>query len=367
MEKISKSFSHIAVLVAGGIGDGLMFTPALRLLKETYPHLKIDVICRKAGVKGIFENNPLVNQVSSLEISDVSIWKLVKQVPFVLKQIFSLRKKVYDAVVVSFPAYRREYSVLAFLLKSSFRIGHRYRNGFFSQFHWLYHHQEWVDESQHNVINNLNLLRVLGIDWQTKKNVQSLCYDLFLSNESSQKAELLLKNEPEKKWIGLHPGSTGSPIALMKRWPTERWCELTQKLVNQNYAVWIFGGKGEEDIARTIQSSVKGSVYSSAQLSFNQAATLVTKMKLMITVDNGFGHVAAALNCPLISLWGFTNPTWCRPWNPGKVKVIRKARWEPWFRYEFKTEAPKGLKSGMEEITTEDVISAIQDFMYNLE
>lgn len=363
MEKSFKSFSHVAVLVAGGIGDGLMFTPTLRFLKEVYPELKIDVICRKAGVKGVFENNPFVNEVVGLEISDVSIWKLVKQVPSVLKQIFLLRKKKYDAVIVSFPAYRSEYSLLAYLLKSNFRIGHRYQNGFFSQFHWLYHHREWVDENQHNVINNLNLLRALGIDWQTRKNIESLHYDLFLSQEASQNAELFLQQGSKKEWVGLHPGSTGSPIALMKRWPIERWCEVTQALVDRGYAVWVFTGKEEQVLAKTIQSQVKGSVYSSEQLDFQQAIALVAKMKIMITVDNGFGHVAAALDRPLISLWGFTNPMWCCPWNPVRVKVVRKARWKPWFRYEFKTEPPYGLKSGMEDISVKEVMEASLMFM----
>jgi ADP-heptose:LPS heptosyltransferase len=363
MEKSFKSFSHIAVLIAGGIGDGLMFTPALRFLKEVYSELKIDVICRKSGVKGVFENNPFVSEVVGLEIPDVSGRRLMRQLPSVLKQIFLLRKKNYDAVMVSFPAYRREYSVLACLLKSDFRIGHRYQNGFFSQFHWVFHHRECVNEDQHNVINNLNLLRALGIDWQTKKNIENLHYDLFLSQEASHKAELLLQQESQKEWVGLHPGSTGSPIALMKRWPIERWCEVAQALVDRGYAVWVFTGKEEQELAKTIQSQIKGSVYSSEQLDFQQAIALVAKMKFMITVDNGFGHVAAALGRPLISLWGFTNPLWCCPWNPGKVKVVRKAIWEPWFRYEFKTEPPYGLKSGMEEIFVKDVMEASLIFM----
>lgn len=350
------SQGNIAVLIAGGIGDGLVFTPTLRLLKEKHPNLSIDVICRKAGVKGVFEHNPFVDEVMSLEIPDVSMGKLLKKLPEIVQQIITLRKKSYDAVIVSFPAYRREYSILASLLKSSFQIAHRYHQGFFSQFHWLYQQREMVDETLHNMVNNLNLLKAFGIDWRKLKSAETLRYDLFLPQEALDGAEQILKQEPEKEWVGIHPGSTGSPIALMKRWPIERWCELTQKLADQNYAVWIFGGKGEEHLAQTILEHVKKSVYSSDQLSFNQSAALVKKMKFMITVDNGFGHVAAALDRPLISLWGFTNPTWCCPWNPGKVKILRKARWEPWFRYELKTQAPRGLKSGMEEILVKDVV-----------
>lgn len=356
--KCDFSQGNIAILMSGGIGDGLMFTPALRLLKEVYPNLVVDVICRKAGTKGVFKNNPFVNQVTGLEIPDISGWKLLKQLPGILKQIITLREKKYDAVVVSFPAYRWEYSVLARLLKSNFRIAHRYQKGFFSQSHWLYHHLEIFDESQHNVVNNFNLLKPFGVNWQ--ESDKNLHYDLFLSREVLNGAEQLLKQEPEKEWVGIHPGSTGSPLALMKRWPIERWCGLVQKLVDQGYAVWIFAGREEEDIAQAIQAHVKKHVYCSNQLSFKQAVGLVAKMKFMITVDNGFAHVAAALDRPLISLWGFTNPIWCCPWNPNKVKVLRKASWKPWFRYELKTRPPKGLKSGMEEILVQDVWQEVE-------
>lgn len=74
-------------------------------------------------------------------------------------------KERYDVSILAFPAYRREYHIVSFILGAKRRIAHRFASGYWSECTFLETDLVPVDESKHNVINNLELLRVLGIDW----------------------------------------------------------------------------------------------------------------------------------------------------------------------------------------------------------
>lgn len=53
----------ILVLALSGIGDALMFTPALTLLRQSLPSAEIDAIVMFKGTKEIYESNPNLNKI----------------------------------------------------------------------------------------------------------------------------------------------------------------------------------------------------------------------------------------------------------------------------------------------------------------
>ncbi len=53
----------ILVIALSGIGDALMFTPALKILKQELPNSEIDLLVMFGGAKDIFKNNPNVNKL----------------------------------------------------------------------------------------------------------------------------------------------------------------------------------------------------------------------------------------------------------------------------------------------------------------
>jgi ADP-heptose:LPS heptosyltransferase len=99
-------------------------------------------------------------------------------------------------------------------------------------------------------------------------------------------------------------------------------------------------------------------------LDLRKTIGVVSHVSLMICNDNGFAHLANAVNVPVVVLFGPTNPDWCSPYNKKKTIIIRKANFEPWFRNDIKvTHPPRGVKSGMEEIEVGDVIGAMKHLM----
>jgi heptosyltransferase-1 len=107
--------------------------------------------------------------------------------------------------------------------------------------------------------------------------------------------------DPEGKLASLRgrvvllPGA-GKPEKL---WPVERFAVLARELGDRALAAW---GPGEEELARAIGAEV------APPTNLRELAYLLLHAKLVIGGDTGPLHLAAALQTPVIGLYGPTNP-----------------------------------------------------------
>ncbi|MEJ2614763.1 MAG: hypothetical protein P8Z35_07385 [Ignavibacteriaceae bacterium] len=98
----------ILVIALSGIGDALMFTPALKLISKAEPDAEIDVLVMLNGAKDIFERNENINRVIYFNFPEEGAFKS-------LRFVSSLRKK-YDASINVYPSNRKEYNIISFLV-----------------------------------------------------------------------------------------------------------------------------------------------------------------------------------------------------------------------------------------------------------
>lgn len=348
----------ILVLCLPGIGDALMATPMIRVLKKEFPEAQIEVACMFEGVKYVFKNNPHVDAVSLL-----SLYK-ENRVIGVLRVLF-LRRYNYDLSILAFPAFRREYHVVQWLIGAKRRIAHRFKKGYWSEFNFLDTALIPVDEEEHHVINNLNLLKPLGIDWHRHYNVDDLTYDLFLSKEDIEFGKKYIRDLgwTKEKIIGIHPGSINSKLGVLKRWGVDNFSELTKKLIKKGNKVLIFIGPDEIEVGLKLYSLISNKIDCKLlnNLKFNQSVGVLNQISQLVTNDNGFAHIANALGIKEVVLFGPTNMKWCSPYDKSICTIVRKADFEPWFRNDIKvTDPPNDAKSGMELITVEDVLSLMK-------
>ena len=108
----------ILILALSGIGDALMFTPALKLLRQSLPSAQIDALVMYQGNKEIYAGNPNLNKVIHFDF-------LKEGALNSLKFILGLRKK-YDVTINVYPSNRKEYNVINFLLGAKKRVGVKY-------------------------------------------------------------------------------------------------------------------------------------------------------------------------------------------------------------------------------------------------
>lgn len=339
----------ILVLCLPAIGDGLMITPMIKVLRKKFPKAEIDVACMMTGVQYVFKNNPYVNKVYYLSIYSKN-WA---------KGIFQ---------ILSFPSYRREYHLVQAVIGAKKRIAHSFSTGYWLEFNFLNTDLVAVDEASHNVINNLNLIYALNVDWKTQIMEDLIKYDLKLDVQDIKFGKKYIEKLGwlKNKIIGIHPGSTNSPAALLRRWPSDRYAQVARYLVRKGYKMIIFSGPEEKEIGNELERLVHNKrCHLVRDVKFNQSLGILSQMNLLICNDNGFGHLANALGVKIVTLWASTNDKLSIPYNKSLVTLIRPAKFIPWYSYMLKRSIPKGASGGMEMIQVKEVIKVLEKNLSN--
>ena len=115
-------------------------------------------------------------------------------------------------------------------------------------------------------------------------------------------------------------------------WSPERWVELMRWLVEDRGCELFFcGGPPDAPLHAQLQHGVSPNVaahvhdYSEA-LSLAEAAALVGRMNLCVSVDTGLVHLAASFHVPVVVLVGPTDPNQWAPWATGWCVALNQRR-----------------------------------------
>ncbi|MFH0255770.1 lipopolysaccharide heptosyltransferase II [Vibrio rumoiensis] len=176
--------------------------------------------------------------------------------------------------------------------------------------------------------------------------------DSFTQNLTIEKFELNLNSTV----IGLCPGAEFGPA---KQWPAEHYATVANEMVRQGKQVWIFGSIKDKPTAETIKNLVEeqnqSQIYILAgKTSLIEAVDLLAACHTVISNDSGLMHVAAAVGCEVIGIYGSTSPEYTPPLAE-KVSIIHtNIECRPC----FKRECPLGHLKCLKELSPEQVISA---------
>ena len=93
-----------------------------------------------------------------------------------------------------------------------------------------------------------------------------------------------------------------------KRWPVERFAAVVHELAREKQAtVVILGGPDEAQLARTLGDRLNVPVINGAgTLSLMDSAALLSRCRLLISNDSGLMHMATALRVPVVAIFGPT-------------------------------------------------------------
>ena len=102
------------------------------------------------------------------------------------------------------------------------------------------------------------------------------------------------------------PGAEYGPA---KRWPAGHFAALARRLADRGAAVWMIGSEGDRPIAEEIARLSEGRAISlCGRTGLGSAVDLMSAAELVVSNDSGLMHVAAALEKPLIALYGSSSP-----------------------------------------------------------
>ncbi|HSP88932.1 MAG TPA: hypothetical protein VLN45_12425, partial [Ignavibacteriaceae bacterium] len=145
----------ILILALSGIGDALMFTPALNLLKREFPEAEIDALVMIKSAKEIYDRNKNIRNVIYFDFLKEGFFSSIKF-------ISSLRKK-YNLSINIYPSNRKEYNIINYLIGAEKRAGINYLKMEKQNFGFLNNIRINENETSHNVQTNLKLVeKIVG-------------------------------------------------------------------------------------------------------------------------------------------------------------------------------------------------------------
>ena len=317
---------NILIIALSGIGDALMFTPALQKLKEEFPSANIDALVMYNGVKNIYDRLP--------QLSKVRYFDFFKSTKFEsLRYVLSLRKK-YQVTINVYPANRKEYNIIARLIGAQNRVAVKYLRKDFANFSFLNTSLIKEDDNLHNVEENIRLVeKLIG------KKIETIPPLLFnLRDEDKEFADRFLKDKSVMEndlVIGFHPGCSSLKNHNNRRWEPIKFAELGKRLIDKfNAKILIFGG-GEEEVLKDIILAYTESTdaHSVNAKTMSNTAAVMKRCNLFVTNDSSLMHVASALKLNVVAIIGPTNTNYIHPWQTNHKIASLNLDCSPCFYY----------------------------------
>ena len=121
--------------------------------------------------------------------------------------------------------------------------------------------------------------------------------------------------------IALMPGAEYGPA---KRWPTRHYGVLAKKLGAQGKRVLIFGSAKEQALGAEIAKySPETAVNLCGKTQLADVIDLLAKCESAVSNDSGLMHVAAAVNTPLVAIYGSSTPAYTPPLTD-TVQILKR-------------------------------------------
>ena len=306
-----------------GLGDVLMTTPALEILKKRLPDSSITYCTMNRGTHDVLEGNPNIGRL-------VYAPMLGPHKFIALAQILREYPGRYDVSVNFYPSNRIHYNLFSLLTMAGIRAGHRYLRMNFSQLNWLKNRTVMENDSLHCVEENVALLPLLGIE-TAGSAIPPL--RMYLSDEEISEGASFRRALGGRPIVGIHAGTSTLKNQAARRWPRERFAELVKTIPDAHFA--IFGTAEEAEVNQHIvtASGAAGRITLVNNKTLRQVAAIIRACDFFISNDSGLMHLAAAVQTPVIAIIGPTNPAYIYPWGVDHRIITSPTPCRHCFRY----------------------------------
>jgi heptosyltransferase II len=342
--KMKLMANNILVMRYRFIGDTVLTVPFLRNLRESYPAARIDLMLEPFSGQ-VIEGCPYVDEIIPFEFRTIHAYSNPSQRSNLSGYIHywrMIRDRHYDAVFV----LKRSLSSALLALAA----GVPRRIGFATEGRsWALTDPVPYRQDQHEVENFLDCLRVLDVPVLSRK------LELWSSVEGDRKVNTLFSDAGWKKddlKIIVHVAAS----LPAKQWPLERFAEV-MKILKQKYSArFVYtGAKGDATLYNEIEAmgpfnglNLCGITNLRENISVYRAANL------FFGVDSGPMHMAAAVNVPVIALFGPTDERKWGPWGEGHSILSKRLVCHPCKPHKCSD------NECMQQITAQDALEAIE-------
>lgn len=295
------------------IGDTVLMTPCLTALKMWKPELWIGVLSESLSAP-LLEDHPLVDEVIVLQREGGLIrdgrqrWRLAQL----------LRERFFDVVFNLHGGTTA--TLLAYMSRAPERIGYRgYRYG------WLHTRRApdpqyiWQKAEIHSAEQQLGLVKWCGVP----------CAALPLpSLRASEQA--VRSVERRLRQMGIRdPFAVIHPAAAQesKRWSAYRFAQVVRYLAARHgLPSLVIAAPQEGHITDAVKGFAGMAAHPVTDLSLKEVIALLGRAALFVGNDSGPAHIAAAMGCPTVVIFGASDPTIWRPLGSAPSAVVSVER-----------------------------------------
>ncbi len=309
---MSEENKRILVLRYRFIGDTILTVPFLRNLRIAEPSAYIAWVVAP-GSSEVIRGIPYVDELIFWDPVTIHADSRGKHRTFADKWAFikGLRGKRFDKVYV----LKRSLSsaIIARLTGAAERIGFNTEGrGFLLTKKVPYRHD------QHEVLNYLDVLRADNVP------VAGDYLEAWLTDEEKSFADAFLQRSGitrGERVIALHPFTANPPRA----WHLDNFIELANNLQQiYDVRILVFGGKRDTEAVERLEEKISPRpITAIGNTTIRESMALLSRCSLLICNDSGIMHLAAALQVPLVALFGPQSPVKFGPWGD-KCRVIYK-------------------------------------------
>ena len=300
---------RIAVLRLWGLGDLILATPALQMLKSRFPSARMTLVGPPSIIK-VLEGVPLFEDYVAIPPSALNFRHGPPLGMF--KALSRLQRLRPDLLIVSYPL---NYGWIGSLLN---HLGAR----------WVVAPEKDAGPRQatvrvpspperHVVLINAALAQAAGCHGPAPP------LQVWLNQaERSAAAAWVQKHAPQRPRVAFNVGST--PGLWQKRWPAEYFVELGNRLAaNWSARVVLLKGPDEVQIVEKVASDLRQPpAVAGPELSLREKMAVLEQMDGLVAPLSVWMHVATAVGTPAVALIGI-DPVSYDPWgDPAIHRVI---------------------------------------------
>lgn len=302
------SVRSLLVRATNWVGDAVLSTPALHVIRKGFPSARITVLA-KPVVAELLRHHPDLDELLVYDNPGRHAG-----VPGRFRLVAEIKERAFDAAVLLQNAF--EAALLAYLARIPVRYGYD-TDARGMLLTWSVPVTAEI-RKKHQVYYYMDLLEPLGLD------IIPMRPSLALAPDEEDEADRWLKSGGLKlaTLVGLSPGAS---YGSAKCWNPERYAELSDRLAREyDAAVLIFGASSERRLADKIAAKMSTPPrILCGERTLRQSMALIKRLNLFITNDSGLMHVADTFGVPIVAIFGPTDPNATSPFSPDHA-VVRK-------------------------------------------
>ncbi len=305
-----REIRSILLIRIRAFGDTLLTTPTLRGLKAAYPQARLSVLVEPAMAM-ILEGLPYIDEIVTFDRQGSKKGGWLGELKANLALWKRLRSAGYDLVVDVLGTPRTAW--LALVTGAPTRVGFafRLRRFAYNVVHWPAKERKYIADY------TADALRALG------HQPDSLKLDFHVPESSRARAAGFFGSQG---WEG-----GPKPLAVqaaggweLKRYPEAQLAEAIRAAVASSpRPVLYLWGPGEQGMAQSLmdKAGVPGAL--APPTDFKDMAALMERCGLLLTNDNATKHLAVAVNCPTLTVFGPTSDIAWHPPNDPRHRSVR--------------------------------------------